>query len=47
MEKEHLRVSELFPMLNSAKARLGILDWGVKMTTLEDGMYQELINESL
>ena len=38
MAKEHLRVSELFPMLNREKTRLGILDWGVKMTTIEDGM---------
>ena len=39
MAKEHLKVSELFPMINGEKARLGILDWGVKMTTLEDGKY--------
>ncbi len=39
MAKEHLKVSELFPMLNREKARLGILDWGVKMTTLEDGKH--------
>ena len=38
MAKEDLRVSELFPMLNQEKTTLGILDWGVKMTTLEDGM---------
>ena len=37
LEKEHLKVSQLFPLLNSKKSELGILDWGVKMTTLEDG----------
>ena len=37
MEKEHLKVSEVFPLINGEKVRLGILDWGVKMTTLEDG----------
>lgn len=41
MEKEHLKVSELFPLINGQKARLGILDWGVKMTTLEDGELRE------
>ena len=30
-------VSELFQLLDSAKTRVGILDWGLKMTTLEDG----------
>lgn len=39
MEKEHLKVSELFPLINSEKVRLGILDWGVKMSTLEDGQF--------
>ena len=37
LEKDQLKVSEIFPMINREKARLGILDWGVKMTTLEDG----------
>ena len=37
MEKEHLKVSELFPTINREKTRLGILDWGLKMSTLEDG----------
>ena len=37
IEKEYLKVSELFPRINSEKTALGILDWGVKMTTLEDG----------
>jgi len=37
LDKEHLKVSELFSLLNKEKTRLGILDWGVKMTTLEDG----------
>ena len=37
LEKEHLKVSELFPLLNGQKTRLGIMDWGIKMTTLEDG----------
>ena len=30
-------VSELFQLFDSARAKIGILDWGVKMTTLEDG----------
>ena len=37
LEKEHLRVSELFELLDSVKVEVGILDWGIKMTTLEDG----------
>ena len=28
---------ELFEMLDSVKVEIGILDWGIKMTTLEDG----------
>lgn len=36
LEKEELVVSELFQLLDSAKTRVGILDWGLKMTTLED-----------
>ncbi len=30
-------MSEVFKLLDSVKAQLGILDWGIKMTTLEDG----------
>ena len=30
-------MSELFEMLDSVKVEIGILDWGIKMTTLEDG----------
>ena len=30
-------VSELFQLFDSVRAKIGILDWGVKMTTLEDG----------
>ena len=38
LEKENLCVSELFEMLDSSvKVEIGILDWGIKMTTLEDG----------
>lgn len=37
LEKEDLRVSELFEMINAAKVEVGIQDWGIKMTTLEDG----------
>ena len=37
MAKEDLKVSEMFSLINGEKTRLGILDWGVKMTTLEDG----------
>ena len=32
-----LVVSELFQLFDSARNKIGILDWGVKMTTLEDG----------
>ena len=35
--EEDLCVSELFEMLDSVKVEIGILDWGIKMTTLEDG----------
>ena len=31
-------MSELFEMLDFVKVEIGILDWGIKMTTLEDGM---------
>ena len=37
LEKDDLCVSELFEMLDSVKMEIGILDWGIKMTTLEDG----------
>ena len=37
LEKDDLCVSELFEMLDSVKVEIGILDWGIKMTTLEDG----------
>ena len=30
-------VSELFEMLDSVEVEIGILDWGIKMTTLKDG----------
>ena len=30
-------VSELLEMLDSARDQIGIVDWGIKMTTLEDG----------
>ena len=36
LEKDDLCVSELFEMLDSVKVEIGILDWGIKMTTLED-----------
>ena len=37
LEKEQVCISELFEMLDSVKIDVGILDWGIKMTTLEDG----------
>jgi len=37
IDKDKLVVSELFALLNSAKYQLGISDWGIKRTTLEDG----------
>ena len=37
IDKEQLVVSELFSLLDSVKIRLGISDWGIKRTTLEDG----------
>ena len=30
-------MSEVFQLLDSVKTQVGILDWGIKMTTLEDG----------
>ena len=40
LEKDDLCVSELFEMLDSVKVEIGILDWGIKMTTLEDGKWE-------
>ena len=37
LEKGALKVSEVFQLLDSVKSEIGILDWGIKMTTLEDG----------
>ena len=37
MEKEDVIVSELFELLDSVQDQIGIVDWGIKMTTLEDG----------
>ena len=37
IDKDQLVVSELFAVLNSVKVQLGIADWGIKRTTLEDG----------
>ena len=39
LEKEELVVSELFEMLDSVRNQIGIVDWGIKMTTLEDGRH--------
>ena len=30
-------VSKLFQLFNSIRGQIGILDWGIKMSTLEDG----------
>ena len=37
MEKEDVVVSELFELFDNVKNEIGIVDWGIKMTTLEDG----------
>ena len=37
LEREDLVVSELFQLFDSVKDQIGIADWGIKMTTLEDG----------
>ena len=37
IDKEKLVVSKLFTLLNSVKIQLGITDWGIKRSTLEDG----------
>ena len=39
LEKEDLVVSELFQLLDSVRDRIGIVDWGIKMTTMEDGWW--------
>ncbi|XP_065901227.1 ABC transporter A family member 9-like isoform X2 [Dysidea avara] len=36
IDKEKLVVSKLFTLLNSVKIQLGITDWGIKRSTLED-----------
>ena len=36
LEKEDLIVSELFQLLDSVQDQIGIVDWGIKMTTMED-----------
>ena len=38
--KDDLCVSGLFEMLDSVKVEIRILDWGIKMTTLEDGKWE-------
>ena len=38
LEKEDLTVSELFQLLDSVRDQIGIVDWGIKMTTMEDGV---------
>ena len=38
LNKEDVIVSELFELLESVRDQIGIVDWGIKMTTLEDGM---------
>ena len=37
MEKEDVVVSELFELSDSVQDQIGIVDWGIKMTTLKDG----------
>ena len=39
LDKEKVVVSELFELLDSVRDQIGIVDWGIKMTTLEDGMH--------
>ena len=36
MEKEYVVVSELFELLDSVQDQIGIVDWGIKMSTFED-----------
>ncbi len=38
LDKDKVVVSELFELLDSVRDQIGIVDWGIKMTTLEDGM---------
>ena len=33
-------MSELFQLFDSKRRQVGILDWGIKMTTLEDGEWE-------
>ena len=42
MEKEDVVVSELFELLHSVQNQIGIVDWGIKMTTLEDNVLLQL-----
>ena len=37
LDKDKVVVSELFELLDSVRDQIGIVDWGIKMTTLEDG----------
>ena len=39
MEKEDVVVSELFELLDSVQDQIRIVDWGIKMSTLEDGKH--------
>lgn len=38
IDKEKVNVTELFELFESVRDQIGIVDWGIKMTTLEDGM---------
>ena len=42
LDKDKVVVSELFELLDSVRDQIGIVDWGIKMTTLEDGNCQVL-----
>ena len=42
MEKEDVVVSELFDLLDSVRNQIRIVDWGIKMSTLEDGSFNYL-----
>ena len=37
IEKDDVVVSSLFELLDPVQHEIGIVDWGIKMTTLEDG----------
>ena len=39
MEKEDVVVSELFELLDSVQDQIGIVEWEIKMSTLEDGKH--------